>query len=125
MKKSLNRSLISILGMGWLSFLIAGSIIIKVFAAPEIVLFIDRSFCPPEQWKNVVENYRDFYQKNQDKKLKITSVVLFSDLGDETLKMIPTPEEISRVSTYGKLNNNRQNEIKKISGSGKILTCNN
>ena len=123
MQKSPNRTLMTIIGTGWLVFLITGLIIVKVFAASEITLFIDRSYCPPNQWQQIVETYRDFYIQNQEKKIKITSVVLFSDLAEETLTPLPTPEEISRINTYGKTNPNRQKELQKKSSSGKILSC--
>ncbi len=123
MKKSLNRRLLTIIGIGWLSFLITGLIIVNVFAASEITLLIDRSYCPPNQWQKVVENYRDFYIQNQEKKIKITSVILFSDLAEETLNPLPTPEQISQINTYGKPNPDRQKELQNKSISGKILSC--
>jgi hypothetical protein len=122
-KKSLNRRLLTIIGIGWLSFLITGLIIVNVFAASEITLLIDRSYCPPNQWQKVVENYRDFYIQNQEKKIKITSVILFSDLAEETLNPLPTPEQISQINTYGKPNPDRQKELQNKSISGKILSC--
>jgi hypothetical protein len=122
-KKSLNRRLLTIIGIGWLSFLITGLIIVNVFAASEITLLIDRSYCPPNQWQKVVENYRDFYIQNQEKKIKITSVTLFSDLAEETLNPLPTPEQISQINTYGKPNPDRQKELQNKSISGKILSC--
>ena len=123
MKKSLNRRLITIVGIGWLSFLITGLIVVNVFAASEITLLIDRSYCPPNQWQKVVETYRDFYTQNQEKQIKINSVILFSDLGEETLNPLPSPEEISQINTYGKSNPNRQKELLNKSSSGKILSC--
>ena len=123
MKKLLNRRLLTIIGIGWLSFLITGLIIVNVFAASEITLLIDRSYCPPNQWQKVVENYRDFYIQNQEKKIKITSVTLFSDLAEETLNPLPTPEQISQINTYGKPNPDRQKELQNKSISGKILSC--
>ena len=123
MKKSLNRRLLTIIGIGWLSFLITGLIIVNVFAASEITLLIDRSYCPPNQWQKVVENYRDFYIQNQEKKIKITEVILFSDLAEETLNPLPTPEQISQINTYGKPNPDRQKELQNKSISGKILSC--
>jgi hypothetical protein len=122
-KKSLNRRLLTIIGIGWLSFLITGLIIVNVFAASEITLLIDRSYCPPNQWQKVVENYRDFYIQNQEKKIKITEVILFSDLAEETLNPLPTPEQISQINTYGKPNPDRQKELQNKSISGKILSC--
>lgn len=123
MKKLLNRRLLTIIGIGWLSFLITGLIIVNVFAASEITLLIDRSYCPPNQWQKVVENYRDFYIQNQEKKIKITEVILFSDLAEETLNPLPTPEQISQINTYGKPNPDRQKELQNKSISGKILSC--
>jgi hypothetical protein len=122
-KKLLNRRLLTIIGIGWLSFLITGLIIVNVFAASEITLLIDRSYCPPNQWQKVVENYRDFYIQNQEKKIKITEVILFSDLAEETLNPLPTPEQISQINTYGKPNPDRQKELQNKSISGKILSC--
>jgi hypothetical protein len=122
-KKSLNRRLLTIIGIGWLSFLITGLIIVNVFATSEITLLIDRSYCPPNQWQKVVENYRDFYIQNQEKKIKITEVILFSDLAEETLSPLPTPEQISQINTYGKPNPDRQKELQNKSISGKILSC--
>ena len=123
MKKTLNRRLITIVGIGWLSFLITGLIVVNVFATSEITLLIDRSYCPPNQWQKVVETYGNFYKRNQEKQIKINSVILFSDLGEETLNPLPTPEEISQINTYGKSNPNRQKELQNKSISGKILSC--
>lgn len=123
MKKILNKTLITIVGIGWLSFLVMGLIITQVFANSEITLLIDRSYCPSNQWQKVVETYRDFYNQNQDKQIKITSVILFSDLGEERLTTLPTPEEISQINTYGKPNLNRQKEMQQKSNSAKLLIC--
>ena len=123
MKKTLNRRLITIVGIGWLSFLITGLIVVNVFATSEITLLIDRSYCPPNQWQKVVETYGNFYKQNQEKQIKINSVILFSDLGEETLNPLPTPEAISQINTYGKSNPNRQKELQNKSSSGKILSC--
>ena len=45
----LNRYLLTIIGFGWLSFLLAGILLNQVFAAPNFVLLIERSYCPPSK----------------------------------------------------------------------------
>ena len=50
-------------------------------------------------------------------------MVLFSDLAEETLTSLPTPEEISRINTYGKTNPNRKKELQNKLNSAKILSC--
>ncbi len=119
----LNRYLLTILGLGWLSFLIAGILLDRVFAAPNFVLLIERSYCPPQQWQQVVQEYTDLYRQHQQHLVEIESVVLFNDLGKEVLATVPTPEELRGLHTYGRSNPQREAELKKAYDRVKVIHC--
>ncbi len=119
----LNRYLLIILGLGWLSLAIAGILFDRVFAAPNFVLLIERSYCPPQKWQQVVQEYTDLYQQHQQHLVEIESVVLFNDLGEEVLTTIPTPEKLRGLRTYGRSNPQREAELKKASQRVKVIRC--
>lgn len=119
----LNRSLLTIVGLGWLSFIIFGLIIQTVFAAPNIIILVDRSYCPPQQWQEVVQTYQTSYQKHQQKRLKIEKVILFSYLGEEVLLTLPTPDELLAIKTYGRSTPQRQEQLKQNYPKSQILKC--
>ena len=119
----LNRYLLTILGLGWLSFLIAGILFNKVFAAPNFVLLIERSYCPPQNWQQLVRTYTDLYRQHQQNLVEIESVVLFNDLGKEVLTTVPTPEELQGLRTYGRSNLQKEAELKKAYDRVKVLRC--
>ena len=119
----LNRYLLTILGLGWLSFLIVGIVINQVFAAPNFVLLIDRSYCPAPKWQYVVQDYTQFYRQHQQQRLKLEKVVLFSDLSEDILSTPPTPEELGDLRTYGRSNLQRQAKLKQTHPKAKVLSC--
>lgn len=119
----LNRYLLTILGLGWLSFLIAGILLNQVFATPNFVLLIERSYCPPQQWQQVVQEYTDLYRQHQQNLVKIESVVLFNDLGEEVLTTVPTPEQLQGLRTYGRSNSQREAELRKAYDQIKVIRC--
>ena len=120
----INIRLIGIVLIGWSGLLIFGLVLTYVLATPSITLIIDRSYCPLDQWQTqVVIPYADLYQKYEDKELKIESITLFSDLGQESSQKIPSPQEIAKLNTYGKLSTNRQKSLEKLSPTAKILRC--
>ena len=119
----LNRYLLTILGLGWLSFLIAGIVINQVFAAPNLVLLIDRSYCPAPKWQQVVQDYTKFYRQHQQQRLKLEKVVLFSDLSEDVLSTPPTPKELGDLRTYGRSNLQRQVKLKQAHPQAKVLGC--
>ncbi len=121
--KQLNRYLLTILGLGWLSFLLAGILLDRFFAAPNFVLLIERSYCPPQQWQQVVEEYVDLYSQHQKHTIEIESVVLFNDLGEEVLSAIPTPEELRDLSIYGRSSPQREAELSKTYNQVKVIRC--
>lgn len=119
----LNRYLLIILGLGWLSLAIAGILFERVFAAPNFVLLIERSYCPLPKWQQVVREYTDLYEQHQQHRVEIESVVLFNDLGEEVLTTIPTPEKLRGLRTYGRSNPQREAELKKASDRVKVIRC--
>lgn len=123
MMKKLNRSLITIVAVGWLCFLIAGGVIASVFAPPRFTLLVARSYCPPQQWQQVTQNYANLYRQHQQKQIEIERVILFSDLSEETLDQLPTPEAFAQLRTYGRFNQERQNTLMKSYGKTKVLKC--
>ncbi len=121
--KQLNRYLLTILGLGWLSFMIAGLVLNQVLAVPNFVLLIERSYCPPQQWQQVVEEYIDLYRQHQQHLVKIEFVVLFNDLGEEVLTTVPTPEELRGQGTYGRSSPEREAELRKAYDQVKVIRC--
>ncbi|MDJ0536543.1 MAG: hypothetical protein QNJ70_29315 [Xenococcaceae cyanobacterium MO_207.B15] len=119
----LNRYLLTILGLGWLSFLIAGILLNQLFAAPNFVLLIERSYCPPQKWQQVVLVYTNLYRQHQQNLVKIESVVLFNDLGKEVLTTVPTPEELGGLRTYGRSNLQKESELRKAYDRVKVIRC--
>ncbi|ACK70261.1 hypothetical protein PCC7424_1829 [Gloeothece citriformis PCC 7424] len=121
--RKINRSWVTILGLGWLSFVIFGLIIQTFLAAPNVVLLVERSYCPPQQWQKMVEVYANSYQQHQQQHLKIEKVILFSDLGEEIFKTLPTPDELLAVKTYGRSSSQRQKQLKNNYPKSQILKC--
>lgn len=121
--KSLNRKLFKILSTYGLSLGIAGVVIAFLFPPPRITVLIERSYCPPEQWQQLVQSYTDLYQKHQNRELQIKEVVLFSELGQEVLTLVPNPEAILSLNTYGRSSPQRQHQLSSTYPHAKILNC--
>ncbi len=92
----INIRLIGIVLIGWSGLLISGLVLTYVLVTPSMTLIIDRSYCPLDQWQTqVVIPYGDLYRKYEDKQLKIESITLFSDLGQESSeKKFPLPKKL-------------------------------
>jgi hypothetical protein len=121
MLNSLNLRLIKTLGIAWLAFLTAGLLIAAT--TPSTTVLIDRSFCSPTAWQQVVTRYEQLYQQHQRRSVQIKSVVLFSDLGEEVRSQPPTPAEIAALSTYGQKNTIRQQKLQHSYANSQILKC--
>ena len=119
----LNRYLITVVSVGWLSFLIAGFLITQVFAAPSFVVLVDRSYCPDAKWQEVAETYSDLHRQNQQQNIQIKSVIYVSDLGQEVLDAPPTPTDFAQLRTYGRSNSDRLGQLQKEYPRAKILSC--
>jgi len=118
----LNQALIKIVGLGWAAFAIAAIAIRTVFAAPDLVLLVDRSYCEPAQWATVADAYQALYQQEQRGQLNLESVILFSALGEEATEP-PTPDAFRELQTYGKASPERQSALEAQYPDARLLQC--
>ena len=118
----LNQALIKIVGLGWVAFLTATIAIRVVFAAPDVILLVDRSYCEPAEWAVVAETYQDLYQQDQRGQINLVSVILFSDLGEEASEPL-TPEAFRNLNTYGQSSPERQTELATQYPDARLLQC--
>lgn len=118
-----NQRLLIMLGSSWGLFVMTGLFIQLFFAVPTLTILIDRSYCPASQWQQLVTNYTDLYQQHQRQQLKITTVILFSDLDQKFLAVPPAPKTISNLQTYGSATSNYQAKLQKNYPKGQLLTC--
>lgn len=118
----LNRSLIAILGLGWIGFLgVAWGI--RALGTPTVTVLIDRSYCPPERWDDLVQTYQDLYQQQQQKQIQIEAVILFSSLGQESVDPIPTPQDLRQQNTYGRPAPERGSRLQTEYPQAHLLSC--
>ena len=120
---NLNRILIRTVALGWIGFAIAGVVISQVFAAPTVTLLVDRSYCEASDWQTVATRYDELYRQDQQGRVDIERLVLFSDLGEELVEEPLTPEEFSALSTYGKGSPERQEALQTEYGNAELLSC--
>jgi len=118
----LNKALIKIVGLGWAAFAIAAIAIRTVFAAPDVVLLVDRSYCEPEQWATVADAYQDLYRQDERGQINLEAVILFSALGEESTEP-PTPEAFRDLQTYGKASPDRQSALEGQYPDARLLQC--
>lgn len=121
---SINRALIRIVSMGWVCFMAAGVVVSQVFAAPTVTLLIDRSYCEAADWQRVATQYEALYRQDQQGRVDIEQLILFSDLGEEVLDQPLSPENFQTLSTYGKANPERQQVLKAEYANAQLLSCN-
>lgn len=119
----LDRILLQILGIGFLSFLLAGVVLSFVFPIPSQTIIIDRSYCAQNRWQSVVATYTQLYRQHQQKRLQLDRIILLNDWGEETLENPLTPEELQNLRTYGRSNLPRQIQLEKANRNLKILNC--
>lgn len=118
-----NRKLLITLGLSWVGFAIAGLLITLLFPIPTVAVLIDRSYCPPEGWQQVVQQYDTLYSQHQQKHLKIEQVIVFSDLGEDVLPSIPSQDEIQSLSTYGRQNLDHRSKLTGQHPNAQLLAC--
>jgi hypothetical protein len=119
----INRKLLATLGFSWMGFAIAGILINLLFPIPTVAILIDRSYCPPDAWKQVVQQYDALYSQHQQKHLKIQQVIVFSDLGEDFLPSIPSQDEIQSLSTYGRQNLDHRSKLATQYPNAQLLSC--
>lgn len=106
-----NRRLLITILAGWASFAGLGLMLRQGLTVPEVTVIIDRSYCEPAQWQTVADRYQVLYEQHQKKQLEIGSVILFSDLGEETLVPPPEPKTVRQLKTYGRKDPARQEQL--------------
>ncbi len=103
--------------------LLAASIIIQRFFPPQsIVVLIDKSFCPDENWQVLVREYSKLYRQHQQKHINIDSVVVVNSLAKEVIHPLPSPEAIAELSPFGTADPQLKQQFSMT--STKILSCN-
>jgi hypothetical protein len=94
-----------------------------VFATPNLVVLVDRSYCPLNQWQQVTQTYQTLYRQHQQQRLHLQTIILFSNLGQEVLSPPPAPAVIQNLSTYGRPDPQRQAELQKAYPKAHLLSC--
>ena len=120
---ALNRALLRIVSLGWVGFVVVAIAIRTVFAAPEMTLLVDRSYCEPAQWAGVSDRYEQLYQQNQRGEIVLKSVIFFSDLGEETSETPPEPGTFRNLKTYGKPSPERRTALASTYPDATVLSC--
>jgi len=119
----LNQALLRIVGIGWVAFAIAAIAVRTVFAAPDVTLLVDRSYCDPAAWATVAEEYAALYQQDQRGQIVIQSVILVSDLGKEVLETPPAPDNFRQLRTYGQPSRDRLAALETTYPNARLLQC--
>ncbi len=119
----LNRSLLWTVSLGWLSFLVAGVVVARLFSISQVTVLIDRSACDAEGWQQVSDRYAALYQAHQRKRLQLSQMIIVSDLGEEVRETVPTPAEFHRMETSGQPNSQRFDQLKNGFDNVRVLTC--
>jgi hypothetical protein len=60
-----------------------------------------------EMDKAITSAYSELYQQSQNRDLQIKEVITFSDIGQEILSAIPSPDAVRSLNTYGRSNQER------------------
>lgn len=117
------RRLVTILGLGWVAFLGLGLGLRQALSGTAVTVVIDRSFCSAAQWQSVAETYADLYEQQQQRQLVIDQVIYVSDLGQEVAATIPSPGEVSALSTYGRFNAAQMEQVTAAHPGATVLSC--
>jgi hypothetical protein len=120
---ALNRSLLQILGLGWLSFLGAGVVISWLFPLTQLTVLVDRSRCDPLGWQALSDRYADLYKAHERNRVQLLQVVIVSELGEEIRETPPTPQEFRAIETVGAPEAERLSRIKAGFSNVELLAC--
>ena len=120
--QSLNRYLLLFIAASCTAFLLIW-LLFNWLIIPHVTVIIDRSYCQSQQWQErVVKNYTQLYEQHP-KRLKITQVVMFSDLGVEEFEKIPQPVQIKTLATFGQHNRKLRQQLETNNSSVRVLSC--
>lgn len=120
---NLNKSLIRTIICSGLAFVLVGWLISRVIISPALVILIDRTYCPPTQWQQISQSYQQLYQQHQQHQVQIKTVIVFSDLSEETFPTPPSPDTIRSLPTYGRSNTQRQTQLQAAYPNTTLLAC--
>ncbi|MFZ9738746.1 MAG: hypothetical protein ACO3EZ_12120 [Prochlorotrichaceae cyanobacterium] len=123
MMRDPNRRLITTVLLGWAAFAGLGIILRQAIAMPRVTVVIDRSYCEPQKWQRVVDRYQALYAQHQKKQLQIEAVILFSDLGEETLETPLDPSAVQQLKTYGRKDLEREQALSSTVENMELLSC--
>ncbi len=118
----LNRAVITILGLGGIGFGLVGYGV-RTFLTPSVVVVIDQSYCPPDQWAAVVSRYQSLYQQNQRHQIQIEQVIVFNSLSQTPLDPLPSPDQIAAINTFGRAAPEREASLRASYGNAEFLRC--
>jgi hypothetical protein len=120
---NLNQRLITILGVGWLAFGGLGFGLRQALSGPRITVVIDRSYCDPSQWQRLTAAYTSLYEQQQQQQLTIDQVIYVNDLGQEVATTVPSPDEVSRLGTFGRFSTDRLQGVEEAYPGARVLVC--
>ena len=116
--------LIFTLGCSGLALGLAGAAISMLMPVPSRTVLLDRSYCSPDRWQAVVNDYDRLHTQHRLKIYKIKQVVAFSNLGSQPLSPIPAPEEVRAMNTFGRSADEvGQQLLQDYSDSTVLLSC--
>lgn len=111
------------LGLGWLAFLGLGLGLRQGLARPTVTVIIDRSYCAPAQWQSIAANYAALYEQHHQGRLRIDQVIYVSDLGAVVAETVPTPEDINRLTTFGRFNAAEMEQAIQAQAEAEVFSC--
>ncbi len=120
---ALNYSLLRILGLGWLGFLLAAVVIARFFSLPQLTVLIERSKCDRQGWRELSDRYADLYKAHERRRIRLSQVVIVSELGEEIRTTIPTPREFQSIETVGAPDKERLSRITAGFTEVEVLAC--
>lgn len=119
----LTLRLILTLTGSWLTFGLAAAAVSILLPIPTTSILLDLSYCPPDQWEAVVEEYTHLYSQHQQQRLAIDSVVTFSNLGTQALSDLPSPTDVAQLRTFGRSANDERDRLMQDDPTANLLTC--
>jgi hypothetical protein len=119
----LNRSLLQIIGFGWLGFLVAGIVVTRLFAISKVTVLVDRAKCDRQAWRQVSDRYAELFKDHERKRIQLAQMVLISDHGEEVREVVPTPVEFQALETYGEPSTERLRQLQAGFAEVEVLTC--
>ncbi|MBL1177972.1 hypothetical protein [Pantanalinema sp. GBBB05] len=119
----LNKILIETITGSWLAFILVGWLISRLLTSPDLVILIDRAYCPAIQWQQLSQSYQQIYQQHQQHQVQIKAVIVFSDLSEEAFSTPPSPDMIRSLQPYGRVNTQRQSQLQAAYQNTTLLAC--